>query len=434
MVRMGDVNEATILHNLRARFVEDVVYTNIGSILVSINPFTWIPGLYSSELIEEHLNLPPGEISTPHVFQIAAAAFHGLRNEQANQAIIISGESGAGKTEATKKCLQFFAEAAGSAEKSSGMDGKLLSANPILEAFGNAKTVRNNNSSRFGKWMEVHFNVRAQICGSQIINYLLEKSRVVFQAPNERNYHIFYMLCVAAPAEMRAKLALGPADNYNFVNKSGCIVVDGLNDVHEFKDLMAAFKELEFNDADIEILFTMVAGLLHLSNVTFEAVDADTCRMSGSADVRTELGHAAALLGVTPEALQLAMEQKLIETRNERVRSPLSVEKAVDGRNSMAKAIYGRQFDWLVQKVNSSMEGALSDSKNVIGAWWRRPAGWRRGGDERARQRGGHLTPSAAAAPHCLLAHHPAPRPLLPPASPPLHSRRCAGHLRLRDL
>ena len=369
MVRMGDVNEATILHNLRARFVEDTVYTNIGTILVSINPFAWIPGLYSSELIAEHLNLPPGEISHPHVFQIAAAAFHGLRNEQQNQAIIISGESGAGKTEATKKCLQFFAEAAGSSDKSGGMEGKLLSANPILEAFGNAKTVRNNNSSRFGKWMEVHFNIRAQICGSQIINYLLEKSRVVFQAPNERNYHIFYMLCAAASPEIRAKLQIGKAEEYGYINKSGCIVVDGLNDHHEFADLMAAFKELEFKQEEVETLFTMVAGLLHLSNVAFEAIDADSCRMAPSPATRSSLEKAAANLGVTPEALQLALEQKLIETRNERVRSPLSAEKATDARNSLAKAIYGRQFDWLVQKVNSSMEGALSDSKNVIGEW-----------------------------------------------------------------
>ena len=242
MVRMGDVNEATILHNLRARFVEDVVYTNIGTILVSINPFKWIDGLYRSELIHEHLHLPPGEIASPHVFQIAAAAFHGLRNERANQSIIISGESGAGKTEATKKCLQFFAEAAGSADKSSGMENKLLSANPILEAFGNAKTVRNNNSSRFGKWMEVHFNGRAQICGSRIINYLLEKSRVVFQAPNERNYHIFYMITAASPPEMRTRLRLQGADAYAYTNRSGSIVVDGLDDHEEFEVLLESFR------------------------------------------------------------------------------------------------------------------------------------------------------------------------------------------------
>ena len=368
MVRMGDVNEATILHNLRARFLEDNVYTNIGTILVSINPFTWIEGLYRSELIQEHLHLLPGEIAAPHVFQIAAAAFHGLRSERTNQAVIISGESGAGKTEATKKCLQFFAEAAGSSDKSSGMENKLLSANPILEAFGNAKTVRNNNSSRFGKWMEVHFNIRAQICGSQIINYLLEKSRVVFQSSGERNFHIFYMLCCAAPPEVRAALHLGSADTYGYTNKSGSIVVEGLDDHEEFHVLMQSFDAVEMKAEESSQMFKLVAGLLHMSNITFEAIDADSCRLTRSSVVEAELGYAAELLGVGRDDLQLALECKLIETRNERVRSPLSAEKAIDGRNSMAKAIYGRQFDWLVQRVNTAMEGSLQDSENVIGA------------------------------------------------------------------
>lgn len=367
MVRMGDVNEATILHNLRARFIQDVVYTNIGTILVSINPFKWIDGLYRSELIHEHLNLPPGEIAAPHVFQIAAAAFHGLRNERANQSIIISGESGAGKTEATKKCLQFFAEAAGSADRSSGMENKLLSANPILEAFGNAKTVRNNNSSRFGKWMEVHFNGRAQICGSQIINYLLEKSRVVFQAPNERNYHIFYMITAASTPELRTRLQLKGADQYAYTNRSGSIVVDGLDDHEEYEVLLESFRLVEVPVSEYEALFTIVAGLLHLSNVTFDAIDADSCRINPSPAVTADVRAAASLLGVGEAALVEALEKKLIETRNERVRSPLSAEKAGDARNSMAKAIYGRQFDWLVQRVNSAMEGTLKESANVIG-------------------------------------------------------------------
>lgn len=243
MVRMTDVNEATILHNLKVRFQQDAIYTNIGTILVSINPFKWMPHLYTSELVLEHLNTPTGEISSPHVFQIAAAAYAGLRGERSNQSVIISGESGAGKTEATKQCLKFFAEAAGSS--SAGMADKLLSANPILEAFGNAKTVRNNNSSRFGKWMEVHFNGRAQICGSQIINYLLEKSRVAFQANSERNYHIFYMLPIAATPEQRQKFQLTRPEEYAFTNRSSAIVVDGIDDAGEYKELLHSFHLVE---------------------------------------------------------------------------------------------------------------------------------------------------------------------------------------------
>lgn len=189
MVKMEDVNEATILHNLRLRFHEDEIYTNIGSILVSINPFKWLDGIYTHEKVVSHLEVNPGELQHPHIFMIASDAFRGVQRERRNQSVVISGESGAGKTEATKKCLQFFAEAArvlaeqvpGGQVEDLKMHEKLLSANPLLEGFGNAKTVRNDNSSRFGKWMEVHFDRHVQICGCKIVNYLLEKSRVVYQ-------------------------------------------------------------------------------------------------------------------------------------------------------------------------------------------------------------------------------------------------------------
>jgi hypothetical protein len=365
MVRMTDVNEATILHNLRIRFMQDEIYTNIGTILVSINPFKWMPHLYASNLVDEHFNTPPGEVSSPHVFQIAAAAYLGLRGERLDQSIIISGESGAGKTEATKQCLKFFAEAAGSVTK--GMSEKLLSANPILEAFGNAKTVRNNNSSRFGKWMEVNFNGRAQICGSQIINYLLEKSRVVFQANSERNYHIFYMLPIAATPEQRARFALTRPEEYAYTNRSSSIIVEGLDDAGEYKELLHAFSLVEIREEEYDPLLQIVAGLLHLSNLVFESPDPDSSRIVANPHNTQELGHAARLLGVDTPALQRCMEQKLIETRSERVWSPLTVEKAVDSRNAMAKAMYGRMFDWLVQRVNQAMEGSLKLSENVIG-------------------------------------------------------------------
>ena len=365
MVRMGDVNEATILHNLRMRYLEDLIYTNIGSILVAINPFKAIKGLYSKELVFEYFNVAVGEVSQPHVFQIAASAYFGLRSERHDQAIIISGESGAGKTEATKQCLKFFAEAAGSS--SAGMAEKLLSANPILEAFGNAKTVRNNNSSRFGKWMEVHFNARAQICGSQIINYLLEKSRVAFQASNERNYHIFYMLPLAATPAQRKRFSLEGPEAYVFSSKNGITRVEGLDDEGEYHELLHSFGLLEISEAEFDPMLQIVAGILHLSNVVFDALDADTSKMSNSPAVIGALENAANLLQVDEAALRNSMEQKLIETRNERVRSPLSAEKAGEARNSMAKAIYGRMFDWLVMRVNQAMEGNLKSSSNIIG-------------------------------------------------------------------
>ena len=336
---------------------------------MSINPFKYFPHLYTAELIMEHLNLPRGEISTPHVFQIAAAAYQGLRGEQLNQSIIISGESGAGKTEATKKCLQFFATAAGSSA-ADGMEDRLLSANPILEAFGNAKTVRNNNSSRFGKWMEVRFNIRAQISGCRINNYLLEKSRVAFQAVMERNYHIFYMLPKAAPPDVRERLSLAGPEAYNYTNRSGCITVEDMDDADLFEELMGAFAQVNFRDDEIASLFQIVAALLPLSNVTFKplAGDATKCEVDLAPATRAALITAATLLGIPPESLKKCLEQKLIDTGKERVWMPLPPEKATDARNSMAKAVYGRMFDWLVARINLSMASAVDTHTNIIGA------------------------------------------------------------------
>ena len=365
MVKMGDVNEATILHNLRSRFATDDIYTNIGTILVSINPFKWMPNVYRSELVMQYFSTQIGEETQPHIFQIAAAAYFGLRTERKDQAIIISGESGAGKTEATKQCLKFFAEAAGST--TAGMADKLLSANPILEAFGNAKTVRNNNSSRFGKWMEVHFSGRAQICGSQIINYLLEKSRVAFQANNERNYHIFYMLPLAASPAQRAKFCVTAPEDYLYTSKNGITKVEGLDDVAEYKELMHSFHLVEIPEAEYDPLLQIVAGILHLSNLAFDAVDQDRCSMNRGPKVLHSLDTAASMWGVDALRLQKSLEERIIETRSERVNSPVSAEGAVAVRNSMCKAVYGRMFDWLVQRVNEAMEGNLKSSENVIG-------------------------------------------------------------------
>ena len=365
MVRMGDVNEATILHNLRMRFAEDLIHTSIGTILVLLNPFKYFPHLYTKELIFEHLNLPPGEVAKPHVYGIAAAAFISLRGERKNQAIIISGESGAGKTEATKKCLQFFATATSSVIE--GLQDRLIQANPILESFGNAKTLRNNNSSRFGKWMEVHFNSRAQICGCSIINYLLEKSRIVFQAKNERNYHIFYMLASAAPPEIRQRLALAGPEAYNYVNKSGCIVVEGLSDHELYDEIAEAWHACGFTETETFNLYNIVAGLLHLSNCNLLVINEDKAELDKSAGTKLALEKAASLLGADEALLKKTLENKLIEARGERVWSPLNERQAIDARNSMAKALYSKMFDWLVQRVNESMTGAIATSANIIG-------------------------------------------------------------------
>jgi myosin heavy subunit len=253
MVKMEEVNDATILHNLKLRFASDLVYTNIGTILVSVNPFKWITDLYSTDVAKEHMMTTAGELSSPHVFAIGGAAFRGML-EGLDQSIIISGESGAGKTEATKQCLRFFVEVTRRRVTSAGGSGggsdsgagagstatplpveppgdamesedKVLRVNPVLEAFGNAKTIRNNNSSRFGRWMTVAFDSRAMICGSKIDNYLLEKSRVTGAAQHERNFHVFYLLLSGLSPEQRARLHLGRAVDYAYLTAGGIVEV-----------------------------------------------------------------------------------------------------------------------------------------------------------------------------------------------------------------
>ena len=197
------LNEATLLNNVALRYSKDKIYTYVANILVAINPYFDIKNLYTSSTISDYRGKSLGTMP-PHVFAIADKAFRDMKVLKQNQSVIVSGESGAGKTESTKHILNYlcsnFGHTAGSLEK------KILNANPILEAFGNAKTTRNNNSSRFGKFIEIHFDSKCQVVGGYISHYLLERARVVSQNPQERNYHIFYQLCAGAPEDLRRKL------------------------------------------------------------------------------------------------------------------------------------------------------------------------------------------------------------------------------------
>ena len=184
------------------------------------------------------MNVQSADAPAPHVYAIGAEAFDAMLTGLGSQSVLISGESGAGKTETAKKVLQYLTEVAGG-----GVSGtktiadQIMESNPVLEAFGNAKTLRNNNSSRFGKWMEVNFNQANKICGCRIVNYLLEKSRVVQQTPMERNYHVFYMMLAGIDPSLRSKLHLTSTDDYTYLNKSGCTMVPNLDDEEEVRTL-----------------------------------------------------------------------------------------------------------------------------------------------------------------------------------------------------
>ncbi|KAG7253630.1 hypothetical protein CRUP_027351, partial [Coryphaenoides rupestris] len=212
MIRLGDLTEAGLLRNLLVRHKEGSIYTYTGSILVAVNPYQVLP-IYTAEQVHLYTDRRLGELP-PHVFAIADSCFFNMRRSHHNQCCVISGESGAGKTESTKLMLQYLAAVSG---QRSWIEQQILEANPILEAFGNAKTIRNDNSSRFGKYIDIHFNEAGAIEGARIDQYLLEKSRVCRQAPEERNYHIFYYMLVGMAPQQKAKLSLGNADDYNYL-------------------------------------------------------------------------------------------------------------------------------------------------------------------------------------------------------------------------
>uniref|UniRef100_A0A8D0RVS1 Myosin IH n=1 Tax=Sus scrofa TaxID=9823 RepID=A0A8D0RVS1_PIG len=322
-------SETAFLDNLRKRFSENLIYTYIGTLLVSVNPYQEL-GIYTVSQMELYQGVNFFELP-PHVFAIADNAYRMMCSELNNHFILISGESGAGKTEASKKILQYFAVTCPMTESLQIARDRLLLSNPVLEAFGNAKTLRNDNSSRFGKYMDIQFDFKGVPVGGHIISYLIEKSRVVYQNQGERNFHIFYQLLEGGEEELLAYL--------------------GLERDHQL------YKYLSQN------LFGIIASVLHLGNICFEE------NQQGCATIPDthEIKWIAKLLGVHPWVLLEALTHRKIEAKTEEVICPLTPELSAYARDAMAKAVYGRTFTWLVNKINSSLVNKDFTGKTVIG-------------------------------------------------------------------
>ncbi|XP_019462256.1 PREDICTED: myosin-7-like isoform X14 [Lupinus angustifolius] len=367
MTRLAYLHEPGVLQNLQVRYDVNEIYTYTGNILIAVNPFRRLPHLYANETMARYKGAGIGEHS-PHPFAIADSAYRRMINDGASQAILVSGESGAGKTESTKMLMHYLAYMGGRAvTEGRSVEQQVLESNPVLEAFGNAKTVRNNNSSRFGKFVEIQFDQKGRISGAAIRTYLLERSRVCQVSDPERNYHCFYMLC-AAPKEDVNRFKLGNPRQFHYLNQSNCYELDALDDSKEYLATRRAMDVVGISSDEQDAIFRIVAAVLHLGNIEFvKGVDDGTDSSQPKDDQsRFHLKTAAELLMCDEQSLEDSFCKRVMVTRGEAITRSLDPNSAALSRDALAKIVYSRLFDWIVDKINNSI-GQDPNSKNLIG-------------------------------------------------------------------
>ena len=363
----------SILHNLRIRYKEDTIYTSISSILISVNPFKLLP-LYTPEMLDKYRN--GGREQPPHVFAIAYNSYHNMLADAKDQSVVISGESGAGKSEATKLILQFLTDVSGKITghavaghlASDSLEQQILAANPILEAFGNAKTLRNNNSSRFGKLITVNFDHTGSIIGGNIINYLLEKSRIVFQTKGERNYHIFYQLLslVEADPTYADSMKLVDAELFDITSQSGVIHIEGVSDEKDFEEFVNSMNILRFTPEERKTILNIVAGVLHFGNVKFKVEENANAEDGSAVDNMQVLETACDLWEVDVGEMANFLTHRNLGGRDA-IQVSYTCDQSMHARDAMVKRVYGDLFQYVVNKINAVLSSSGVQRKNFIG-------------------------------------------------------------------
>jgi hypothetical protein len=354
LVQLDEVHEPGIIDLLRRRYNADKIYTSVGDILVAVNPFKPTT-LFTPALMHQYAETGREAMElAPHPYAVINSAFRAMLEDGADQSLLISGESGAGKTVTVKVCLEFLSEVAGSEDN---IEQKILAANPVLEAFGNAKTVRNDNSSRFGKFMEIHFarggSSAPRIVGCHTVNYLLEKSRVVDQAKGERNFHIFHYLCAQFSPEQRARYQIPVAPQRFAFLPDATLDADQHDDAKECGKMHQALGDMGFSEAERDGMFRVVAAILHLGNVEFE--DFETSGSKVRAACAKSLDTFCALSGTDAKEVADALTMHVSQQRDGLLRRAFSAKVAEDARNALARHLYDRLFEWIVGRINEAL-------------------------------------------------------------------------------